>query len=114
MTSSTNYGCTIDINPYLNFINKISSQRVALWVRIISEGAFLLLQVNLFQKHLFLQQLTHIEGKTTSRNDGSMTDQGQNGKGQENEEPRVSEDDDTTNEAGDEFNDPNKEKEKRN
>ena len=55
-----------------------------------------------------------IEGKTTSRNDGSMTDQGQNGRGQENEEPRVSEDEVTKDEAGDEFNDPKKEKEKRN
>ena len=51
-----------------------------------------------------------IEGKTTSRNDGSMTDQGQNGRDQENEEQRVSEEDISTDEAGDEFNDPKKEK----
>ena len=38
----------------------------------------------------------------------------QNGMGQENEEPRVSEDDVTTDEAGDKINDPKKEKEKRN
>ena len=53
------------------------------------------------------------EGNPTPGNDGRMTDQGQNGRDQENEEPRVSEDDVTKNEAGDEFNDPNKEKEKR-
>ena len=50
-----------------------------------------------------------IEGKTTTRNDSSMTDQWpkQRGRGQENEEEkRVSEDDISTDEAGEEFSDP--------
>ena len=55
-----------------------------------------------------------IEGKSTSRNESSMTDQGQNDKDQEIEEPTVNEDDVTPEEAGDEFSDPKKEKEKRN
>ena len=45
---------------------------------------------------------------------GSMTDQGQNSMVQENEEPKVTEDDVTPEEAGDEFNDRRKEKEKQN
>ena len=45
---------------------------------------------------------------------GSMTDQGQNNMVQENEEPKVTEDDVTPEEAGDEFNDRRKEKEKQN
>ena len=45
---------------------------------------------------------------------GSMTDQGQNSTVQENEEPKVTEDDVTPEEAGDEFNDRRKEKEKQN
>ena len=55
-----------------------------------------------------------IEGKSTSRDEGSMTDQGQNSTVQENEEPKVTEDDVTPEEAGDEFNDRRKEKEKQN
>ena len=55
-----------------------------------------------------------IEGKTTSRNDSTMTGQDQNDWGQENEEPRVNEDDVTKDEKEDEFNDPKKENEKRN
>ena len=43
-----------------------------------------------------------------------MTDQGQNSTVQENEEPKVTEDDVTPEEAGDEFNDRRKEKEKQN
>ena len=43
-----------------------------------------------------------------------MTDHGQNDRGQEKEEPTVNEDDVTPEEAGDEFSDPQKEKEKRN
>ena len=45
---------------------------------------------------------------------GSMTDQGQNSTVQENEKPKVTEDDVTPKEAGDEFNDRRKEKEKQN
>ena len=45
---------------------------------------------------------------------GSMTDQGQNSMVQENEEPKVTEDDVTPEEAGDEFNDRRKEKKKQN
>ena len=43
-----------------------------------------------------------------------MTDQGQNSTVQENEEPKVTKDDVTPEEAGDEFNDRKKEKEKQN
>ena len=56
-----------------------------------------------------------IEGKSTSRNEGSMTERGQKSPVQENEEPRVSKENDVTpEEAGDEVNDRNQEKEKRN
>ena len=56
---------------------------------------------------------TFIEGKTTSRNNSSMTGQSQRSKGQENEEEKqVSEDDISTDEAGEEFNDPKNKKQK--
>ena len=52
-----------------------------------------------------------IEGNTTSRNDSTMTDQDQSDWGQENQVPRVDEDDD---EEEDGVNDPRKENEKQN
>ena len=55
---------------------------------------------------------TFIEGKTTSRNNSSMTDQSQRSKGQENEEERISEDDISTDEAGEKSNDPKNKKQK--
>ena len=60
------------------------------------------------------EQINATRDLTQEQHTGSMTDQGQNSMVQENEEPKVTEDDVTPEEAGDEFNDRRKEKEKQN